>query len=242
MRMDALALWRPLAGALQRFVLPCRCLLCGAAGDDGLDLCRPCAAELPRNQACCARCALPLPQAAALCGQCQRRPPPWDAAWVPFRYAWPLDRLESRFKFGGDLAAGRVLSSLWLRESPPAMVPTWLIPVPLHIGRLRERGYNQAIELARPLASRLGPSLQLQALIRTRATPAQTELGALARRRNMRGAFIARAHTTWPAHVALFDDVMTTGATLSECARVLKRAGVKRVDVWALARAPAAKT
>jgi ComF family protein len=239
--MDALPLWRPLLGALQRFVLPYRCLLCGAAGDDGLDLCRPCAAELPRNQACCARCALPLPQSAALCGQCQRRPPPWDAAWVPFRYAWPLDRLESRFKFGADLAAGRVLSSLWLRESPPAALPEWLLPVPLHIGRLRERGYNQAIELARPLANRLGPLLHIQALIRSRATPAQTELGALARRRNVRGAFTAQPSTSWPAHVALFDDVMTTGATLGECARVLKRAGVQRVDVWALARAPAAK-
>jgi ComF family protein len=240
--MDAPALWRPLLGALQRFVLPYRCLLCGAKGDDGLDLCRHCAAELPRNQACCARCALPLPQAAALCGQCQRRPPPWDAAWVPFRYAWPLDRLESRFKFGADLAAGRVLSSLWLRESPPMTMPAWLLPVPLHVGRLRERGYNQAIELAKPLASSHGPSLRFDGLIRSRATPAQTELGALARRRNVRGAFTARPHTTWPAHVALFDDVMTTGATLSECARVLKRAGVQRVDVWALARAPAAKT
>ena len=240
--MEAPALWRPLLGALQRFVLPYRCLLCGAAGEHGLDLCGACAAELPRNHVCCARCALPLPQAAALCGQCQRRPPPWDAAWVPFRYAWPLDRLESRFKFGADLAAGRVLSSLWLRESPPAMMPAWLLPVPLHVGRLRERGYNQAIELAKPLASRLGPSLHLNALIRSRATPAQTELGALARRRNVRGAFAARQGTAWPAHVALFDDVMTTGATLSECARVLKRAGVKRVDVWALARAPAAKT
>jgi ComF family protein len=242
MRMDALPLGRPLLGALQRFVLPYRCLLCGAAGADGLDLCRQCAAELPRNQACCARCALPLPQAAELCGQCQRRPPPWDSAWVPFRYAWPLDRLESRFKFGADLAAGRVLSSLWLREWPPSNMPAWLLPVPLHAGRLRERGYNQAIELGKPLASRLGPSLHVDALIRSRATPAQTELGALARRRNVRGAFNVRPHTAWPGHVALFDDVMTTGATLSECARVLKRAGVRRVDVWALARAPAAKT
>ena len=239
--MDARSFWRPLGGALQRLVLPHRCLLCGAAGEDELDLCGPCAAELPRNQACCARCALPLPQAAALCGQCQRRPPPWDAAWVPFRYAWPLDRMESRFKFGGDLAAGRVLSSLWLRESPAVGLPAWLLPVPLHVGRLRERGYNQALELARPLASRLGPVLQNRALIRARATPAQTELGALARRRNVRAAFAARPHTPWPAHVALLDDVMTTGATLAECARVLKRSGVQRVDVWALARAPAAK-
>lgn len=239
--MDALPLISPLLGALQRFVLPHRCLLCGAAGDDGLDLCRDCAAELPRNRACCARCALPLPEPAALCGQCQRRAPPWDAAWVPFRYAWPLDRLESRFKFGADLAAGRVLSSLWLREPRPPELPTWLLPVPLHIGRLRTRGYNQALELAKPLAGGLGASLHADVLQRLRSTAAQTELGALARRRNVRAAFTARQPVAWPAHVALLDDVMTTGATLVECARVLKRAGVQRVDVWALARAPATK-
>jgi len=157
---------------------------------------------------------------------------------VPFRYAWPLDRLESRFKFGSDLAAGRVLSSLWLRETAVAL-PTWLVPVPLHPGRLRERGYNQALELAKPLATQLGPVLRHEVLIRRRSTSAQTELGALARRRNVRGSFSARENITWPAHVALLDDVMTTGATVAECARTLKRAGVRRVDVWALARAPA---
>jgi len=241
MRMDALSRFRPLAGALQRFVLPYRCLLCGAAGEDGLDLCRDCATELPRNRTCCARCALPMPQPAALCGQCQRRAPPWDAAWVPFRYAWPLDRLESRFKFAADLAAGRALSSLWLREPPPSQMPAWIVPVPLHLRRLRSRGYNQALELAKPLADRLGIALAADALRRLRHTAAQTELGALERRRNVRAAFAVNPRTIWPAHVALLDDVMTTGATLAECARVLKRAGVQRVDVWALARAPSTR-
>jgi ComF family protein len=241
MRMDAPSLWRPLTGALQRFILPHHCLLCGAAGADGLDLCRDCARELPRNRICCARCALPLPEPAALCGQCQRRLPPWDAAWVPFRYAWPLDRLESRFKFSANLACGRVLSSLWLREPSPAALPDGVVPVPLHPGRLRERGYNQALELARPLAKRLGLTVRLDGLLRQRPTAAQTELGALQRRRNVRGSFAAGEAIAWPAHVALLDDVMTTGATLAECARVLKRAGVRRVDVWALARAPAMK-
>jgi ComF family protein len=239
--MDARFLWQPLTGALQRFVLPHHCLLCGAAGSDGLDLCRDCTRELPRNRTCCARCALPLPEPAALCGQCQRRVPPWDRAWVPFRYAWPLDRLESRFKFSANLACGRVLSSLWLCESAPAALPELIVPVPLHVARLRERGYNQALELARPLAKRLGLPLRIDGLIRQRATAAQTELGALARRRNVRGSFAVREGIAWPPHVALLDDVMTTGATLAECARLLKRAGVQQVDVWALARAPATK-
>lgn len=236
--MDALSCWRAAMDSLQRFVLPFRCLLCGAPGADGLDLCRDCATELPRNRRCCARCALPLAEPAALCGQCQRRPPPWDAAWVPFRYAWPLDRLEARFKFGADLAAGRVLSTLWRREPLPAERPDVIVPVPLHRHRLRTRGYNQAIELARPLASAMRLPLRYTWLQRERGTAAQTELGALARRRNVRRAFVASTDVTWPEHVALLDDVMTTGATLAECARVLRRAGVKRIDVWALARAP----
>ncbi len=234
--MDALMTsWR----RLRQFVLPWRCLLCGAAGANGLDLCIDCAAELPRNRSCCARCALPLATPAQCCGECLRRSPPWDAAWAPFRYGWPLDRLEARYKFGADLAAGRVLSTLWRREPCPVELPQLLLTVPLHRSRLRQRGYNQALELARPLARELALPLRHDALQRVRRTAAQTELDARGRRGNMRGAFVLGAGVALPAHVAILDDVMTTGATLAECARVLRRAGVQRVDVWALARAPA---
>ncbi len=224
---------------LGRWLLPARCLLCGAAGHDDLDLCRECAAELPRNRTCCARCALPLAVPAALCGSCQRKPPPWDAAWAPFRYGWPLDRLESRFKFGRDLAAGRSLAALWLRESRPVPVPALLLPVPLHRRRLRQRGHNQALELARPLARALRVPLRHDLLLRQRATMAQSELDAASRRRNVRGAFALCREAAIPAHVAIVDDVMTTGSTLAECVRVLRRAGAGRIDVWVLARAPA---
>lgn len=235
MRTEALAQF---GKRVQQWLLPLRCLLCGAPGANGIDLCADCAGELPRNTSCCARCALPLAVAAALCGECQRRPPVWDAAWAPFRYAWPLDRLESRYKFGRDLAAGKVLTTLWLVEPRPIDMPDLILPVPLHRGRLRQRGYNQALELARPLARALGVPLQHGTLQRLRATPAQTELNAVERRRNVRGAFTLRAGIRLPPHVAIVDDVMTTGATLAECARTLRRAGVRRVDVWALARAP----
>ncbi len=223
---------------LRNWLLPLRCLLCSAAGANGVDLCADCAAELPRNRSCCARCALPLAASAGLCGGCQRHAPPWDAAWAPFRYGWPLDRLEARFKFGRDLAAGRALATLWQREGMPLPMPGLLLPVPLHRIRLRQRGYNQALELAKPLARHLGIPLRHDVLLRRRGTAAQTELDAVARRRNVRGAFALRAGIALPAHVAILDDVMTTGATLAECARVLRHAGVQRVDVWALARAP----
>jgi len=234
MRMEALTTtWQQ----LRHFVLPWRCLLCGAPGDHGIDLCADCAAELPCNRSCCLRCALPLAVPAALCGECQRRTPPWDAAWAPFRYGWPLDRLESRYKFGADLAAGRVLATLWSREPRPADLPELIVPVPLHIKRLRQRGYNQALELAHPLARALGLPCRHDLLQRQRATDPQTELDATTRRRNVRGAFTVQAEIPLPDHIGILDDVMTTGATLAECASVLKRAGVRRVDVWALARA-----
>jgi ComF family protein len=221
-----------------RALMPSRCQLCGARGESGLDLCAACRADLPRNDRCCARCALPLEAPAPLCGRCIRRAPPWDAAWAPFRYAYPLDRLEARFKFGADLAAGKLLASLWIASHTPGELPKAIIPVPLHRSRLRSRGYNQALEIARPLAKALRIPLLRDALQRTRATDAQTELSALRRRRNVRGAFVAHFEDHVPRHVAVLDDVFTTGATLAECTRVLKRTGVARVDVWALARAP----
>lgn len=225
-------------GAL-RALLPTRCLLCGARGQNGLDLCPACLADLPRNDRCCARCALPLEAPAPLCGRCVRRAPTWDAAWAPFRYAYPLDRLETRFKFGADLAAGKLLASLWIASHAPGEQPQAIIPVPLHRSRLRSRGYNQALEIAKPLAKALRIPLLRNVLQRTRATDAQTELSALQRRRNVRGAFAAHFEDAVPRQVAVLDDVFTTGATLGECTRVLKRAGVERVDAWALARAPA---
>ena len=233
--MEAL---RHLGTRLQHWLLPLRCLLCGAPGAQGIDLCAACIDELPRNRSCCARCALPLALPMATCGVCQRRPPPWDAAWTPFRYAWPLDRLESRYKFGRELAAGRALASLWRTAPRPLELPHCLLPVPLHRQRLRQRGYNQSLELAAALARAFDLPLRTDALCRERNTAAQTELDALARRRNVRGAFALKPGLVLPAHVAILDDVMTTGATLAECARLLKRSGVERVDVWALARAP----
>lgn len=221
-------------------LLPPHCLLCAQRSDAPRDLCTACAGDLVRNTRCCPRCALPLSAPAPLCGECLAHEPPFAAAFAPFAYASPLDQLLMRFKFGGSLAAGRVLSELWIdaaRAAPPPR-PDAVLPVPLHDSRLRERGYNQALELARPLARALQLPLRIDILVRARATSAQSDLDALERRRNVRGAFGILPGAVLPAHVALLDDVMTTGTTLRECARILLRAGVARVDVWALARAP----
>ena len=126
-------------------LLPPHCLLCGQDGATARDLCDACAADLIANVTACARCALPLAAAAAQCGECLHSAPPFDAAYVPFVYASPLDRLLMRFKFGRSLAAGRVLAEAWCArwaDAPPPL-PQVLVPVPLHTQRLRERGYNQ---------------------------------------------------------------------------------------------------
>jgi len=234
--MDATRLGHWIAAA-GRFALPARCLVCGDPGSAGRELCDGCRASFADNAIGCARCAIPLPSAVAACGACQGRPPPWTAIWVPFLYTWPLDGLEARFKFAGSLAAGRVLSTCWEESGRPGAMPELLIPVPLHTRRLRERGYNQALELVRPLARRYGVRLAHDVLRRVRATEAQTDLDAALRRRNVSGAFAVQRMPV-ATHVAVVDDVMTTGSTLAECARVLLAAGVKRVDVWALARTP----
>jgi ComF family protein len=171
-------------------------------------------------------------------GACLRRPPPVQAAHAAFLYAAPLDRLLPRFKFHHDLAAGRLLSQLMAQALTDAGRPQALVPVPLHQARLRSRGYDQALELAKPLARALRLPMLPDALRRIRATAPQSELDAARRRRNLRRAFDARRDPPLPAHVALVDDVMTTGATLHAATDALRRAGVARVDAWVCARVP----
>lgn len=227
---------RRMGAALGRCVLPWRCLLCGEAGGEGRDLCAACFQALPWNAHCCERCAIPLP-VSGICGACLQRPLPLASIQAAFVYAFPLDRLVPRFKFHRDLAAGHVLAGLMAERLRDAPRPDALVPVPLHAQRLRQRGYDQALELARFLSRELGIPLQASLLQRQRDTSAQSLLHADARRRNLRGAFAMAARPV-PAHVVLVDDVMTTGATLGEAAHVLRRAGVQRVDAWVCARTP----
>jgi ComF family protein len=226
------------AGAVSAWVFPCRCLVCTEPGQHRRDLCGPCAAGLPQMPVACPHCALPLPadaDAGQPCGRCQRRRPPLQLAAAAFVYGAPVDGLLRRFKFHQDLAAGRLLAELMCQPMATLPQPDALMPVPLHRARLRRRGYDQALELARPLATALQLPL-CQGLRRVRATAPQSELDAAARRRNLKAAFVAKGPL--PQHVALVDDVMTTGATLHAAAIALRRAGVQRVDAWVCARVP----
>lgn len=234
--MDALKVdgWLRRVG---RTLLSPRCLLCAEPGMPGRDLCSGCTDALPWNRSACLRCAIPLPLAGT-CGECLQRPPPLHETHATFVYGFPLDRLVPRFKFHNDLAAGRLLSELMIEGFADLPRPHALVPVPLHLDRLRQRGYDQALELARPLTRALRVPLLPDVLVRTRATAPQSELDAGARRRNLRRAIEVRTGATLPEHVVLVDDVMTTGATLQAAAKTLLRAGVSRVDAWVCARVP----
>ncbi len=223
--------------------LPPVCLLCGDVGIRHAarlsDLCFACRQSLPWAESQCARCALPLHATGveALCGRCQTQPPAFELCLSPFFYRAPLDHLLQGLKFNGRLTQARLLGELmadWL-AAVVEVPPDQLIPVPLHAVRLRERGFNQAAELARPIARRFGVSLNLGNVRRVLATPPQSDLSRKQRLENVRGAF--EVVQPMSGHVVIIDDVMTTGSTADELAKTLLRAGAKRVDVWVCARA-----
>lgn len=206
------------------------CFLCRGAAHGVV--CDECEAELPwLPDAVCPRCALASP-AGALCGRCLAEPPHFDATVAALWYRFPADVLVQSLKFGGELALAGVLADLLSRKlhAPADLV----VPVPLSSARLRERGYNQAAEIAR----RLGKGrLELELCQRARDGRPQVELPFAERQRNVRGAFRVPRELAG-ATVAVVDDVMTTGATLDEIARALKAAGAARVVNWVVARTP----
>jgi ComF family protein len=207
------------------------CLLCGAETDPEL-LCPACIAELPALFESCPQCALPSP-AGAVCGSCLDRPPHFDATLALWRYEFPCDGLVQSLKYRARLAlAGFFARSLASRPLPDVDL---IVPMPLHPRRLAERGFNQALEIARGLARHLGRPIEARGVLRVKNTPPQTELPYEERAKNVRGAFLCRLDLSG-ASVAVLDDVMTTGATLNELARALKRAGASRVENLVIAR------
>ncbi|HEX8541190.1 MAG TPA: ComF family protein [Pseudomonas sp.] len=224
------------------------CLLCDERTDALLAICVPCEAELPWLGDHCRHCALPLAMADLSCAQCADHPPAFDEVLTPWLYDFPVDSLVTRFKHQGNWPMGRLLSELLgqflqhrFDEGQP--MPDLLLPVPLASKRLRQRGYNQAAMLADWLGQHLQLPVQPRLLIRTRETPAQQGLDAKARKRNLRGAFaLVDAEKIAGRHVALIDDVLTTGSTADAIAQVLIKAGARRVDVYCLARTPKPNT
>lgn len=194
----------------------------------------------------CRRCAIGVPADQALCGTCVRTPPPFERAVAALNYQMPWDQLIAALKFRDELRLLPDLSSvltaaLSAEDAHDARQVDWVVPMPLSDARLRQRGFNQAWELARPVASALGCPARADLLLRWRDTDHQSGLGRQARAANLKGAFMtsASAHTMLTGkRVALVDDVMTTGASAAEATRALLAGGAAAVVLWLLARTP----
>ncbi|AUY34477.1 MULTISPECIES: ComF family protein [Pseudomonas] len=220
------------------------CLLCDEPAGQPYSLCLACEQALPWLQEQCRRCALPLALDDLLCGSCSRHPPAFKRVIAPWHYGFPVDTLISRFKHNSQWPLGRLLAQLLGQslnqhyyEGLPR--PDCLLPVPLAGRRLRQRGFNQAAMLARWLGRQLRLPCDEHLLQRVRDTTAQQALGAKARQRNLRQAFaLIPGRELQGLHLALVDDVLTTGATAQTIARLLRKAGARRVDIYCLARTP----
>ena len=230
--------WSRSATALAERLFGGTCYLC--RGDSEGLLCAPCMDDLPYlARPRCPQCALPSADG-RLCGRCLGDPPAYDATTAVFAYAFPADVLVQGLKFRGELALASLLADALqgeLRTSAAEPVDL-VVPVPLHDLRLRERGYNQSMEIARSLARRLGLPVEPDLCIRVRDTAAQLGLPWKERRENVRSAFSCR-RAVEGKRLAVVDDVMTTGATLNEVAVTLKKFGATRVSNWVVARTPA---
>ena len=227
---------------LQRLFAP-SCLLCDAScsetGNAGISLCTACQQDLPWILHSCNGCGLPIENTNLQhCSSCQKRPWLSDRVICFLHYASPVDYLIKKMKFGHKLSAAKVLGRLMSQQivQSDLELPDAILPVPLHKKRLRTRGFNQAQELYREINKNVAIPL-LKGVERTIYTEAQTLVKGDERAKNLKGVFSVKLGTTVPKHVVILDDVVTTGATTNELSKVLKAAGVKKVTVWAVARA-----
>jgi ComF family protein len=225
---------------IQDYLLPPTCILCGNSGHNSQDICPACLSDLKRNIHCCYRCAEtfevapPTPQ---LCGRCLKKSPAFDETYAPFIHESSIRYLIATLKFNKQYKNARLLGYLLATYiEKTTEIPELIIPVPLHKKRHQERGFNQSIEIAKTAGKILNIPVDAHLCTRIRDTPHQIELPAKQRRKNVKNAFVV-TNPTDLQHVAILDDVITTGSTTNEVAKALKKAGIVKVDVWGCAKA-----
>lgn len=229
--------WRNI---IQDYLLPPTCILCGDPGFDSQDICTACFDDMQKNIHCCYRCAETFEtanRAPQLCGHCLSKSPAFDETYAPYLHQGTIRHLIATLKFNRQYKNARILAYLLATHiRKTAELPDLIIPVPLHTQRFKERGFNQSTEIAKTIAKRLNIPTDTEYCIRQRNTRHQIDLPAKERHKNIKNAFAVIKQID-AQHIAILDDVMTTGSTVNELAKVLKKAGVTRVDVWVCARA-----
>ncbi len=225
---------------LLTMALPNTCALCQCHSSNGTDLCDSCMQCLPWNQQACQQCAMPLADKAQThCGQCLKNPPPFDRMLSLFIYKRPITHMINQLKFHSKLVQSKLLGELLAEKITQYYkqenLPELIIPVPLHKKRLIQRGFNQSTELAKPISRALNIPIDKHACVRSKHTQAQSSLHAKLRKQNTKGAF-AMNKTINATHIAIIDDVVTTGSTISELSKTLRQQGAKLIDIWCCAR------
>jgi len=241
-QMNPAVLWQMIT-AKSNDLIPRHCLFCLQKTHSSLDLCPHCIADLSLNTLCCQRCALPLehvsPDSTTLCGNCLSHDYYYDQVFSPFHYSDDLAYLIKKLKYQQKIHYAGLLAKLFIEQADAHtdfQLPQAIIPIPMHSKRLKSRGYNQALELSRIFSYYYQLPLDYTSLIRHRYTQLQAEMNASKRQKNVKNAFLLKQAMSY-SHIVLVDDVMTTGSTVNEAAKVLKKSGIKRVDIWTIARA-----
>lgn len=225
-------------------LLPSSCVLCDCSVSRAISLCESCENDLPILMDACKQCGLPLDTANennAVCGHCLHTSTSVDYTLCLYHYQEPLDYLITTLKYKQQLSHAAILGNLLLGRLQKQAIedfPDCIIPVPLHKNRLVKRGFNQSLEIARPVAKKFNIPIDVKSVRRKRQTLAQAELNATQRKKNVRGCFEIRSEGLVKyRHVVIIDDVVTTGSTINELAKQLKQSGVQKVGVWSIARA-----
>ncbi|MCL5260101.1 MAG: ComF family protein [Gammaproteobacteria bacterium] len=222
-------------------LFPRICVLCKAPSKRDFDLCLGCEHELPHIKFSCEQCGLPLAVNQAQCGSCLTDPPAFNATKSLFFYEAPIDSLVLALKFNNNLLYANLFGELLALHLQGyyhnRKLPEVIIPVPLHRDRLRERGYNQALEIARPVAKKLNIQINKFSCVRFKNTLQQSALAFSERKQNIKDAF-AVVKPLHAKYVAIIDDVVTTGYTVNEFSKSLRQAGAEKIDVWCVARTP----
>lgn len=225
---------------MYHLLLKQHCILCASHQCGSIGICAECLHDLPwHDQTQCPQCA--MLSDGLICGSCLNSPPHFDAVHALFRYEYPLDKLLQHYKYRESLHLANTFSALWhekLRQKKLASTPSALklmIPMPMHPTRLKQRGFNQALEIARNLSLKFNIALDYQSCRRIKLTPPQATLPLKERVKNIRGVFSCEKNLQG-MHIVLVDDVITSGASLNELAKTLKQAGAVHVECWVIAR------